>query len=413
MSWRASCLGLLILLRSASMAWALEPVAARLSAEWAWTGQPVVLSIQLASPGPFRGSAAFDLPELPRTVIIKTGNPVVGSETIDDTEWITQTHDFRVFTQQVGEVRIPPIPVRFEALQGYVGEPIRYEVSTEPLSFESRRPESADPSLVVLAATSVNMIQNWQPADLQTLAVGGVVKRTVTREAQGTTAMLMVPMTTMAPEGVRVFESPPVIQDDVDRGTIVARRVDTVRYQFELPGVFELPAFEFRWWDSQRQEERVERCEGVTVTVTGQTESAAEPATSAWKGWWPTGISLLAAVSVFAGYCWLRSSMEKTRSPETRAARQVLAACAAGDAANTHARTLAWRQTVPQADTPAGAAFDEEWRRLDASLFAASPEKDDWSASRFAHAFKAYRRSLRTHTAPHREGLAPLNPTLV
>ncbi len=59
---------------------AVEQVRAQLGKESAWAGEAVPLIITLYSPGPFSGTASFELPDLPRTAIVTGGRPIVGSE---------------------------------------------------------------------------------------------------------------------------------------------------------------------------------------------------------------------------------------------------------------------------------------------------------------------------------------------
>ena len=63
-----------------SVSAAAEIVRAEIGKEAAWTGEAVPLIVTLYSPGPFSGTASFDLPKLPRTAFVKAGNPVVGSQ---------------------------------------------------------------------------------------------------------------------------------------------------------------------------------------------------------------------------------------------------------------------------------------------------------------------------------------------
>ena len=85
MGWQSAlrCLGMLLLIACPSVSPAAEVVQAKLGKDAAWTGEAVPLIVTLYSPGPFSGTAAFDLPELPLTVSVKSGNPLVGTEHVD------------------------------------------------------------------------------------------------------------------------------------------------------------------------------------------------------------------------------------------------------------------------------------------------------------------------------------------
>ena len=132
--------GFLLLLLCPSLSWAVDPVRAEVGKESAWTGEAVPLIITLYSPGPFSGTAAFDLPKVPLTAFVKTGNPVVASEKIDGETYFTQQHQFSLYTQSVGQLTIPSFPVRFAGKKTFTSAPEPVEGSTPELRFESKAP---------------------------------------------------------------------------------------------------------------------------------------------------------------------------------------------------------------------------------------------------------------------------------
>jgi hypothetical protein len=85
-----ACLLLLVFATRPAIAFDVAPVRAELSETTAWTGEAVSLVVTLYSPGPFSGTAAFEIPQLPRTAFVKVGNPLVGSEQIEGESYLTQ-----------------------------------------------------------------------------------------------------------------------------------------------------------------------------------------------------------------------------------------------------------------------------------------------------------------------------------
>ena len=101
---------MLLLVASPSLSAAAEVVRAKLGKDTAWTGEAVPLIVTLYSPGPFSGTASFELPELPRTTFVRAGNPLVGSEQIDDESYFTQRHEFTIYTPACRRDRDPRVP---------------------------------------------------------------------------------------------------------------------------------------------------------------------------------------------------------------------------------------------------------------------------------------------------------------
>ena len=165
------------------------------------TGEAVPLIITLYSPGPFSGTAAFDLPDLSQTVFVKTGNPMVGSEEIDDESYMTQRHEFTLYTQRSGEIVVPAFRVRFSGKKTFTSDPEPVQGTTSELRFTSKRPPGTESMGVVISATAMKIQQIWNPMPEGKIKAGDVVVRTITRNAEGTTAMMLPPISTNAPEG--------------------------------------------------------------------------------------------------------------------------------------------------------------------------------------------------------------------
>ena len=147
----------------AETAKAAESVKAELGKESAWTGEAVPLVLTLYSVGPFSGTAAFDLPEIPQTVFTRSGRPIVGSEAIGDETYLTQRHEFKVYTQRTGRIVIPPFRVRYASKKTFTSESEPRQEITGELVFESKRPPGTESMGLVISAADLVMKQSWNP----------------------------------------------------------------------------------------------------------------------------------------------------------------------------------------------------------------------------------------------------------
>ena len=206
-----------------SVSAAAEIVRAEIGQEEAWTGEAVPLIVTLYSPGPFSGSASFDLPKLPRTVIVKAGNPVVGSQDVDGQSYFTQRHEFTIFTQNAGDIVVPSFPVRFAGKMSFVSDAEAMEGVTPELRFQSKRPPGTDALSIVVAVTNMQVTQSWNPQAMDTVVAGDVIERTITRRATGTTAMMLPSVSFDATEGVRLYSADPILEDHVERRHLLGR----------------------------------------------------------------------------------------------------------------------------------------------------------------------------------------------
>ena len=420
--WKSFLCFLCVLLFDLCFTSAAEPVHATIDKKTAWTGEAVSLIITLYSPGPFSGTASFDLPELPRTAIIRTGSPVVGSETTDEGTWFTQRHELKLYTQRSGPIEIPSFRVQFSGKKTFTSDPEPMQGSTPKLQFQSNRPPGTDSMGLVMAATQLTMTQSWSSASDEVVRSGDVIQRTLTRQTTGTTAMLMSPIPREAPDGVRTYASEPVVQDRTDRGKSSAERGETIKYQFERSGTYELPDVVFVWWDTQSGELKRETAAGRTVSVE---ESVAGVVVAVQqKPAWPFAMLFLLVV-VIGWLCRkpLRRLIVETHArrhtPESRAAKQLLSACRANQPDAACAALLRWKRAViadgegEQLDRllqDEGVELQQQSDRLIRQVFGNNETLSTWSGEQLAATLRQMRRALSR--SPQTRGSGMILPAL-
>lgn len=404
---------------------AAPDLEAKLAKDSAWTGEGVTLVITLYSPGPFSGTAAFDFPELPLTTFVQVGSPVVGSKTVDGESLLTQRHEFVVYTQRSGEIVIPPFQVRFAGKKSFVGEPEPVLASTPELRFQSRRPPVAESLGVVVAVTEMSGRQAWLPDDSTELQAGDVVQRTITREAPRTTSMMFPPASNAAPDGVRVYESNPVVEDTTTRGVTSARRVETIKYQFETAGTFELPTLEFSWWDIENSELKQVVLEGKTFEVAGalpqlNEELGSESPAPRFPLWFVVPASFVIGIGWITISSAYRRRQGHFTTAEARAAKRIREACHANDAAGAYAASLDWKRAImahhegrnlqARLASSDGRKLQAEWTTLSAMLYGSTGEPSVWNGSKFYELFARVRASGARSQGRVDAELPALNP---
>jgi hypothetical protein len=331
-----------------------------------------------------------------------------------------------LFTQSAGEIVLPPIRVRFQAKDSLEGEEQSVEGRTPQLHFTSRRPPGTEAMDAVVATTGMEIVQDWTPADLGRIEPGDVIERIVTRRASRTTAMMLPELELRGPAGVRIYPGPPVVRDRLERGEFTAERIDTLKYQFERSGRYELPALSFAWWDPATQSLQQDDLEGREIRVGGAIASRV-PA-SMWNR--PPALQLgilaiLALLALIAGRAVAglhRRWYARGADAERMAASAVRTACRAGDARGAYAALLRWRGIVMRdapaaglagaAISPEEAALRKEVNALAARNFSAVQADPGWDGSRLWRVFLRLRRRLRWSAGTNgpQPQLPPLNP---
>ena len=192
------------LLALAPVTAAVSPLAVDLPETAAWIGQRVPFTIELRARGSFSGSASFDLPQVPGTLIVKIGNPVVGSKQLDGENWVVQSHEFALFSQQVGTLEIASFPVRFERREGFTGAAEAVQAETPVLKFQIERPPGSEDINFLVTTDSLELSESWEP-EPGPARVGTVFKRSIVQRAREIPGMALAPVPDAAPDGIRVY----------------------------------------------------------------------------------------------------------------------------------------------------------------------------------------------------------------
>jgi hypothetical protein len=389
---------LLLWLGAASAGAAVAPVAIDVPRAQAWMGQRIAFFVELRSPGSFAGSASFDLPELPGTLIVKVGSAAVSSRRFGDDSWSVQTHEFALFAQHVGQLDVPGFAVRFARRDGFVGTPYDVTATTPAWHVDVRRPPGSAGIGYLVSTPALEVLETWQPAS-GAARVGDVITRTITQRAERVPGMALTVVSHGAPDGVRIYAGRVEIADELERGEFVGTRTERLRYLLQQPGSVTLPALQFVWFNPQAQRMRATTLPAVTIDVAAAAAPSGAPATArASQLRWGALVLLTVAAAALARYLW-----EWWFEPTRASVRRLLRACRRNDASAANAAFNAWSMRAGVAEDAALSLALLELRRA-----RYGPGESHWHGAALAASVRRRRRAAAASTRP--AFLPPLNP---
>ncbi|HAC92583.1 MAG TPA: hypothetical protein DCF63_18425, partial [Planctomycetaceae bacterium] len=212
-----------------------------------WVGERIPILVELRTRGTFSGATSFDLPEVSGALLIKVGNPVIGSRNVDGESFFVQTHEFALLSQRVGQVKIPSFPARFATRVGFTGPITESQVSVPPVQIELKRPPGTQELGYLVTTEELVLVEEWS-FNPDTVKVGDTIRRTVSQRAAAVPGMALAPLPDTAPAGIRVYATTPEISDRTARGAFEGHRKDVLTYLIQKPGIHILPALVYYWW---------------------------------------------------------------------------------------------------------------------------------------------------------------------
>ncbi len=405
-------------------------------------GQSVRLTVSVFVPNYFTGSPEFPEFEIDNAIVVlPQDRPQNSNEQIGGVTYAGITETYTIYPQQPGDYQLPPA----EITVSYASAPPKSTEAHLPLpglSFHADVPAAAKNLDYFLPTTSLTIHQKWS-SPLKNLRAGDTIERTVTVTATKMQAMLIPPLPMDAPDGIRVYQDEPTVQDQkTDRGEFVyGRRTQSAKYFIEKEGDYTLPPIELKWWSLSTNRLVTAAQPAVHFTAAAnpnyvaelppepEPTAAAQPRRASLWSRYRLRIRVVAPVCVaclvllLVGWRYIprayrrfqASQMRRERS-EPAYFRKLQLACRGNRAAEAYASLLKWlTRSHPGATVgeflsrSADPALEAETGLLGASLFSKNNQSAQWNGRKMADLLKQHRRNHNTYTAK-RPYLSKLNP---
>jgi hypothetical protein len=117
-----------------------------------------------------------------------------------------------------------------------------------------------------LVTSSVKVADTWQ-GNLKNAKVGDVLVRKITTVAEGTISELIPPVLWDSIQGVSLYKTRSIVENNKTTSGISASRTETMRYLFEREGELIIPALVFRWYDPVQEKLFKNTLEEITINV--------------------------------------------------------------------------------------------------------------------------------------------------
>lgn len=284
--------------------------------------QPVVIELEVATERWFNEGTKIGPFSVANTVILPNNNFTSNStKSVNGETWSTQNIEFTLYPIEAGSYTLPPLNLSLNintdngAIQGaYETDSVGFNV-TLPTELTGVNDFVVTPNFnFSLNDNSLNFTpENEKNNDNEALpkrALGEAFVQKVTFKADNVPSMMLPQLNIQEIDGLSIYKKPPELHDSNVRGTLVGTRTETVTYIFEKPGIYEIPAQTFTWWDNEEKTVKTTTMSQKKWRVEGalpSKNSTDVKASSLWLGlitsthlYWLTGI-LFFLIMVFVG----------------------------------------------------------------------------------------------------------------
>jgi hypothetical protein len=359
-------LGLALLLSTLSSR-AADEVVVRTSTipETALVGQRVILRVEVLGRDGWAQIKRSDDFAVGGAFVMKTqtqGTRI--QEQIAGHEYTGQRYELSIYPQRAGKILVPEVEaeVLVTTWGGNAGKQV-HKASVPGLSFMAEYPPGAGGIRGLISTNDLTGSQSWEPKT-ETVMVGDALRRTFSFKASNVPGMAFLPVEYPDIEGVAIYQEEPVVEDKVDRGSILGQRQESVTYVFEEPGDFSIPPLDLYWWDMKETILKRIELSGLSVRVEPNPAIAVHefggPVPEGSRGWsrWLALAALLAGAGL--GFAFRQSLarlwvewLEARRMSEKYQFRAILQAIQTGNRDSVIRETMHWLDRIGDGGEPA------------------------------------------------------------
>ncbi len=295
--------------------------------------------------------------------------------------YLVREKKFALFPQQNGELKIKPVlaEVQLASRSQFLFNPfpdrrnIR-RLRSQGLTLEVTSIADSSDAPYWLPASSVRLADNWQ-GDLNRLAVGEPITRTISLVAEGLTAAQLPDLVVNNIAGVKQYPDKPLLQDQRTTDGIIGTREQKIALIPTAAGSYILPEIAIPWWNVETQKQEVARIPSRTITIPPTADSGkasrqdldpvpAKPVdpvvavntgieTNRFWFWLSLFLALGWLVSMLAWWIARKSSIELAPTPPEvvvpslrKAKRRLKQTCISNNAQQTRSAILNWANCI-------------------------------------------------------------------
>ena len=286
--------------------------------------QHVTLVIEVSTDTWFSGGTRIGRLEIDDAIILRREKFAVNSTRVEQgTTYTTQRWSISIYPQRAGRYEVPPLPLTL-SIAGENGEAIEGEINTMASSFVVELPEALQTVDNWVSTTEFRVEESYN-RDLADLKPGDALQRLVTFAGEDIASMMLPEIKATKQEGLGVYQKPPQLKDDNNRGIYRARRTEAITYVIERPGRYRIPEQVYYWWDLDSQSLQVVTLPEQILDATGGMEvEASDPAAGAEvEPEHRIGLAVAAALAglllaALIAYLWQRRKPVPVDAPEKR-----------------------------------------------------------------------------------------------
>jgi predicted CXXCH cytochrome family protein len=399
---------------------ATEPVLkVELGSQEAVPGQPIVLRVTVLVPTWLPEPPVFPSFEVPN-VQVRLPERAAGptSESVDGETWSGVTRAYRLYPMSVGRFRIPSLPLTVTFADPESQEPVSAALRTPEISFAGVAPDGAGDLDPFIAAQALSLEQAVA-GDLEGLAPGDAVTRTITARITGTSPVFLPPLSAaLDTGGLAAYPKEPVVSETLDRGRLSGERIEAVTYVASAGGAFQLPPVRLDWFNLNTGRVETAEIDGLEIVVSGDVAASSDERAARWPALLAALALLVLAAIAWAAWrlaplvgAWRQRRRVAWQASERFACQAVRSALRARDLAAALSAKTVWDTRLPPTAQRAETALDGAFVRLSAARYGrtpGTPDAADWAA---AEAALAQARDARMAASRLGCGAAPsLNP---
>lgn len=236
-------------------------------------GQHLTLRMTVLVPTWMPEPVAFpplDVPNLRIRLPERSTSPT--SKMINGESWSGVSRRYLVSPMVQGTFTIPRQKLQVTFADPQTSEPVKAEVTVDPITLRGAVPEGAEGLDPFIAAKDLSLTQEISES-LLNLRPGDSITRTVSAKTTGVSPIILPKLIEVpAIDGFAAYAEDPVVEEHEDRGVVSGSRSETLTLMVQGDGVGSLPAVHIDWYDIDSKKVQTATLDAIDISATGAPE---------------------------------------------------------------------------------------------------------------------------------------------
>ncbi|ARN75758.1 BatD family protein [Oceanicoccus sagamiensis] len=230
--------------------------------------QPVMMEIEVSTDRWFASGSRVERFDIQDAIVYRSSQTSTNSSrTVAGTTRALQLWTLVFYPQKSGALTIPKLRL-FVSLNTEGNNIVEGYLTLDSQTITVNTPAAMNGVDHWLAANNLTINERYDGLK-DSYKPGDAITRTISLRIEGSPAMMLPAIEFPEQKGLALYQVPPKVSESSNRGQLIGTRVEQFIITIEAEGSYQLPGYQYYWWNLQSQQQKLLALEPLAFATDG------------------------------------------------------------------------------------------------------------------------------------------------